>query len=92
MPRTSIPQFEIGQTYATPAVAEFLTNDEAATLLQFHTRGCWDGMDSEDISENEISIEKGFRVMSAYTVRGRKIWIITEADRSHTTFLFPSEY
>ena len=55
MPHTSNPQFEIYQTYATPAVAEFLTNDEAATLLQFHTRGHWDEMDSEDTSENEIS-------------------------------------
>jgi hypothetical protein len=92
MPRTSIPQFEIGQTYATPAVAEFLTNDEATTLLQFRTRGYWDEMDSEDISENEISIEKGFRVLSANTVRGRKIWIITEADRLRTTFLSSSDY
>jgi hypothetical protein len=92
MPRTSIPQFEIGQTYATPAVAEFLANDESAKLLQFHTRGYWDEMDSENISENEISIEKGFRVLTAYTVRGRKIWIITEADRSCTTFLFPCDY
>ena len=92
MPRTSMPQFEIGQTYATPAAAEFLTNDEAATLLQFHTHGYWDEMDSDDISENEISVEKGFRVLSAYTVRSRKIWIITEANRSCTTFLFPSDY
>ena len=92
MPRTSMPQFEIGQTYATPAVAKFLTNDEAATLLQFHTRGYWDEMDPEDIVENEISVEKGFRVLSAYTIRARKIWVITESDRAHTTFLFPSEY
>jgi len=92
MPRTSMPQFEIGQTYATPAAAEFLTSNEATRLLQFHTRGYWDEMDSEDILENELSVEKGFRVFSAYTVRGRKIWVITEADRSYTTFLFPSDY
>jgi len=49
-------------------------------------------MDSEDISENEVSIEKGFRVLSANTARGRKIWIITEADRLRTTFVSLSDY
>ncbi len=87
-----MPQFEIGQTYASSAVTEFLTNDEATSLLQFHTRGYWDEMDPEDIAENELSVKKGYRVFSVYTVRGRKIWIITEADRSCTTFLFPSDY
>jgi hypothetical protein len=60
-----MPQFEIGQTYATPAAAEFLTSNEAARLLHFHTRGYWDEMDSEDILENELSVEKGFREREA---------------------------
>ena len=43
--------------------------------------------------ENELSVEKGFRILSAYTLTaGVKIWIITEADRSVTTLLLPSEY
>ena len=36
---------------------------------------------------------KGFRILSAYMLKtGVKIWIITEADRSVTTFLLPDEY
>lgn len=92
MPRTTDPQFEVGELYATPAIQTFLTNEEATGLLVCHTHGYWDEMDPEDIAENELSVEKGFRIFSAYTVRGRKVWLITEADRSWTTFLFPCEY
>jgi hypothetical protein len=49
-------------------------------------------MDQEDIAANELSVEKGLRILSSYTVRGRKAILITEADRSTTTFLFSSEY
>jgi hypothetical protein len=32
-------------------------------------------------------------VLSSYTTKnGQKLWIITEADRSVTTLLLPSEY
>ena len=36
----------------------------------------------------------GARLLSAYTVPspGRRVWVITEADRSATTILLPSEY
>jgi hypothetical protein len=47
----------------------------------------------EDAKENELSVREGFRILSAYTLKtGVKIWIITESDRSATTFLLPSEY
>jgi len=47
----------------------------------------------DDAQENELSLREGFRVLSAYcTANGQKLWIITEADRSSTTILLPSEY
>ena len=50
-------------------------------------------MDEEDRAENELSLENGYRLLSAYTVStGAKIWIITEWDRSVTTILLPEEY
>ena len=36
--------------------------------------------------------EMGWRLMSSYSIDDIKIWIITEADRSSTTILLPSEY
>jgi hypothetical protein len=48
---------------------------------------------AEDKQENELSVEKGFRILSAYVLKtGVKIWIISEADRSSTCLLLPSEY
>lgn len=49
-------------------------------------------MPSEDARENACSLKYGRRVMSSYPVGGQKVWIITEADRSSTCVLLPSEY
>ena len=47
----------------------------------------------EDAKENERSVEKGFRILSVYTLgTGVKIWVLTEADRSASTYLLPSDY
>jgi hypothetical protein len=46
-----------------------------------------------DRKENELSLQEGFRLLSAYTLTdGGRIWIITEADRSSTCVLLPEEY
>ena len=49
-------------------------------------------LDDEDEAENQLSIKQGFRILSAYTIAGERVWIITEADRSATTLMFASEY
>ena len=52
-----------------------------------------DELSDEDVKENEFSLREGLRLLSAYqTGKGQKLWIITEADRSATTILLPSEY
>jgi hypothetical protein len=44
-------------------------------------------------TENEFSLEHGFRILSSYTTAaGEKLWVITEADRSATTLLLREEY
>jgi hypothetical protein len=61
--------------------------------LKRHSKGDWGDIGEEDKNENELSLRKGFRLLSSYTAEGLpKIWIITEADRSVTTILFPEEY
>ena len=52
----------------------------------------WGELSDEDVRENEFSLQAGFRVLSVYRVKGQKLWLITEADRSATTILLPSEY
>jgi hypothetical protein len=62
-------------------------------ILARHSRGDWGECCSEDASENDFSVKAGFRIFSVYRTRnGEKLWVITEADRSVTTLLLPSEY
>ena len=61
-------------------------------LLDKHIQGNWGEVDEEDKQTNNEALELGNRVLSAYTLDGEKLWIITEWDRSMTTILFPSEY
>ena len=48
---------------------------------------------AEDWEENQVALKEGFRLFSVYEAGdGTRFWIITEADRSVTTVLLPSEY
>ena len=86
--------FPLGQTVATPGALQLLeaSGTSPLCLLNRHQRGDWGELDPEDVRENETSLRAGFRLLSAYTVAGQKLWVITEADRSATTILLPEEY
>ena len=61
--------------------------------LNRHVSCDWGEMDEEDKQENDYALDKYLRLFSAYELNDKeKIWIITEADRSATTILFPDEY
>jgi hypothetical protein len=89
------PRIKLGQIVATPGALAAL--DEASQnpneFLERHQSGDWGEVPAEDWEENELSVKEGFRVLSSYTLStGKKLWIITEADRSATTLLLPEEY
>ena len=85
--------FKTGQIVATPGALELAEQgiDLLAYLLR-HLNGDWGDLCQEDKVENEFSVKNGYRILSAYTTPQGKLWIITEADRSATTFLLPEEY
>jgi hypothetical protein len=88
-------KFSLGQTYITPGAEEALmiAGQTGIEFLRRHVSGDFGELSDEDLSENELSLREGFRVLSAYrTAKGQKLWIITEADRSSTTILLPDEY
>ena len=90
-----LARFHLGRIVATPGALEALkeAGERPATLLKRHIAGDWGELDDHDRQENERSIADGCRLLSAYTLStGAKLWIITEADRSVTTLLLPSEY
>ena len=92
---TRQPLFDLGQLVATPGALAALekTGQNAMEFLSRHVSGDWGELPQEDKDENQLSLTKGFRLLSSYrTSAGDKIWVITEADRSHTTLLLPDEY
>jgi len=88
-------KFSLGRVVATPGALGALEDAQESALgyLNRHESGDWGEVPSEDREENELSLENGFRLLSAYTLcDGTRFWIITEADRSVTTMLLPEEY
>ena len=87
--------FPLGRIVATPGALSVLqkAEQEPAEFLDKHVNGDWGEVPEEDKKENEFSVQRGFRILSAYTTSADdKIWILTEADRSFTTILLPGEY
>ena len=89
------PLFNLGQIVGTPGA--LIAMEEAklppVELLLRHVTGDWGDLEDEDKEENELSVKRGFRIMSAYNLETDvKVWVITEWDRSATTILLPEEY
>ena len=89
-------RIELGRIVATPGALEVLGELEVSPtqLLERHASGDWGVVSPADRRENELSVREGYRIISSYPVGkdGYQIWIITEADRSSTCLLLPSEY
>jgi len=97
------PIFPTGQLVITRGVYNLaMENSDFAQFirksLNRHVTGDWGEMTNEDKEMNDQSLKEGERLLSAYSDdRFPKhgfstLWIITEADRSATTILFPDEY
>ena len=86
-------KFPLGQVVATPGALEALGHIEAGTLLLRHSFGDWGDVCEESALLNDEALQDGSRLLSIYkSNNGTKIYILTEADRSATTILLPSEY
>jgi hypothetical protein len=86
------PLFDLGIVTKTWEVNQFLKDNELNELLTRHQYGDWSEMAEEDQLSNLKATGRELRIFSSYTVRDKKVWVITEADRSSTTVLFPHEY
>jgi hypothetical protein len=90
-------KFALGKTVWTRGVNDLVAVDSSFAKfvmdsLKRHANCDWGDLSDEDKRENDLSLDKGLRLFSAYKQGKFKIWIITEADRSATTILFPEEY
>lgn len=96
-------RFQLGQVVMTPGIENLIEthNLDITTYLGRHASGHdWGEMDHHDRKANTDALYDGTRLFSSYNLPAtmheasgvEKIWIITEADRSATTFLLPDEY
>ena len=86
--------FKLGQVVATPASLAHCDehNIDALALIGRHAGGDWGDLCADDVAANVHAIQHDLRVLSAYSVGGAKLYVITEWDRSVTTLLMASEY
>lgn len=93
--------FELGAIVSTPGALEACSPEHLAHCLMRHAAGDWGKVCEEDAALNNEAVKGGSRILSSYPIDPRKpskgygentLWIITEADRSVTTFLLPEEY
>ncbi|MGD9689156.1 MAG: hypothetical protein AB7K52_00605 [Phycisphaerales bacterium] len=86
-------ELTLGATVITPSALDALNGADIPAALRRHASGDWGDVSPDDWSENNLSVEEGRRILSAYRdARGIKFWVITEADRSATTVLLPEDY
>jgi hypothetical protein len=88
-------RFQLGRLFMTPGAIEALeeAGQSPQEFISRHARLEQGELCEDDHRENLFSVDKHLRIFSTYkTARGVKLWIITEADRSATTILLPSEY
>ena len=90
-------KFETGDIYMTAGIAGKFQKDIIfmtfiIECIKKYREGNWGVTEKEDCKRNEIALENGERIFAVYKDRGKKIWIITEWNRSYTTIMFPEEY
>ena len=81
--------------FLTPGAIEVLAEagQSAQEFICRHARLEQGDLSDADHRENLFSVSRPLRIFSSFkTARGVKLWVITEADRSATTILLPSEY
>lgn len=100
--------FEYGKLVATKRVWELTDTNErfnrfVGGCLSRYAVNDWGDIDPEDWEFNDEAVESGNeRILASYSLPTEfvnygdsfadRLWIITEADHSVTTILFPEEY
>lgn len=84
--------FKPGKVVVIPHVLEKVSGDELTDALTRHLRGDWGDVSSVDKMSNNQAVQTRGQILSAYKSEGGvTFWIITDADRSATTILLPSD-
>jgi hypothetical protein len=89
------PRFTPGQIVATPGALAVMDEHGVSplSLLGRHLLCDWGTVPAADAALNDQALLDSNRILSSYVLAPKVVvWVITEWDRSATTFLLPSEY
>ena len=92
-------KFDLGQVVVSKGVDEKMKGDRSFRVfvqvsIGRYVHRDWGQTCDEDAKANNRAIQNGERIRAVYKQprTDTTIWIITEADRSVTTIVFPDEY
>lgn len=95
----NISDFPLGTVVTTASLHKRMENEPefynfVIFSLDRFRKSDWGDICTEDKKLNDYAVKNGARILAAYIYSrtNEKIWIISEADRSATTILFPNEY
>ena len=74
------PLFRLGHIVATPAALEQLGKHgvHPTALLGRHVSGDWGDLCKSDLQANDMALQDGSRIFSAYVIGADKFFVITE--------------
>ncbi|WP_227876455.1 hypothetical protein [Photobacterium frigidiphilum] len=86
--------FSLGNVFITPNALDVFNKiqEEALSFLARHAACDWGHVCVDDAALNNSATVDGSRILSSYRYQNKEVLIITEADRTYTTLLLPSEY
>lgn len=88
-------KFDLGDIAVTATLYVHCKENGYALIpyLVRHANGYWGDVCKEDWKSNDEALKNGLKLLSEYKLPdGRRIWIITEWNRSATTLLSPEDY
>lgn len=88
---SSTSRFDLGKVVCTGNATLRLRTEEVLTALRRHANGDWGDLLPEDAIANDLALEQGGRLFSAYGFGRDRFWVITEADRSMTAVVLPND-
>ncbi len=87
-------RFDGGHVIITPPAEKLMHRHgiDPYQLFERHCSGDWGDQSDEDKKAWDRALEKGFSLMSVYTVGGEEVWLMTDVERLATIFLVPEEH
>lgn len=91
--------FKLGMVVNTSGIFDRRSKDADFSVFVCESLGRyeirdWGDLNEQDCKHNNMAVARGdmrIRAVYKYPVTGERIWIVTEADHSMTTVLFPHE-